>query len=863
MDQVQYIGPPSDASLKDIAAIAWRRKWIILLVVAASLGVTYYLHSRMKPLYRATAQMILTQPKQAAGNSPESSIAAPLVESPETQEEMIASDRMAQLTLAWLKNEALERKTTLADMGFPNEEDILRKFPQVVSVSIPKNTNLIEVTVTSHSPEQTSTLANAICKAFVAWKKDIARASLLESIQSMEIRARRAQRVLLAAEKRETQFKQRHRLVDVPTEQTATLNQYLQRDSEVKTLKQDQAAQNAKLRKLGTLLAEADTAIRSGEFVRNDAQVMDLQAQLEKLEIERANRALVIRPGFPGPDSLENLDARIQTIRERLTKQIQSTLDNKRPSLQAQGTLFEQFKQAQTDVVLTNAKLKAAATVRDQLKRATASLPATSLMHARLARDVELARKSYDALQVELNMRRTAVDTIGGNVQITSPAFPPSSPFEPNLQKNMLVGGLIGVGLACACALLFEHSDRRLRTVKDVRRMVGGPIIGTLPRMSRRQMRRLARGEASPPTLEAYGLARANLALAVRNAGQHDPWHRQVILITSAIPGEGKSITAAAMARSIARSGKSVILVDADMRRPAQNHIFNTAEPHGLADVLTGEMTLDEALVASDTENLSILHSGDPPRNPTELISLPQMAETISLLRSEADVVVVDAPACSSVADALLIAPHVDCILYVIGAGQAREEIVQDTTAALSAAAPKTMVYFVNRAPKDRGSHGYKYYYSYTRSKQHRRSYEQERLLTEGESDVRPEDAAPQGETGVVTEDRPTAPFGTGTLILEGKGTRLIGFEGPCAGQSFALNGAYITVGRKPENNIVLSQDSTVSRYHAHLAEENGRYVLYDDGSANGTFVNDAQISRQMLIPGDIVQFGSSKFRYE
>jgi Mrp family chromosome partitioning ATPase len=149
------------------------------------------------------------------------------------------------------------------------------------------------------------------------------------------------------------------------------------------------------------------------------------------------------------------------------------------------------------------------------------------------------------------------------------------------------------------------------------------------------------------------------------------------------------------------------------MRRPSQNRLFNTAEPVGLADVLANGLPLAEALVTSDTENLSILHSGMPVRNPTELISLPQMVETLEALRSEADVVIIDAPACAAMADALLIAPHVDCIFHVIGVGMVDEQLMAQTIAALNAAAPKTMVFFVNRTPKPSRGKSYSSYYSY------------------------------------------------------------------------------------------------------------------------------------------------------
>lgn len=92
---------------------------------------------------------------------------------------------------------------------------------------------------------------------------------------------------------------------------------------------------------------------------------------------------------------------------------------------------------------------------------------------------------------------------------------------------------------------------------------------------------------------------------------------------------------------------------------------------------------------------------------------------------------------------------------------------------------------------------------------------------------------------------------------------RLVGVEGPYAGQVFLLNNPVTFLGREPDKDIVLSADTTVSRNHARLVNEQGRFVLYDNGSANGTFVNGMRIAMQVLAPGDLVQFGASKFRFE
>ena len=176
----------------------------------------------------------------------------------------------------------------------------------------------------------------------------------------------------------------------------------------------------------------------------------------------------------------------------------------------------------------------------------------------------------------------------------------------------------------------------------------------------------------------------------------------RIILVTSTLPGEGKSMTSASLARALARSGKRVILVNADMRRPALDQSFPVSGSLGLADVLERRASLADALERSVEHNLLVLHSGQVTDSPTNLLSRPALAHLIHELRSAGCTVLIDTPASAVVGDALLLAPHADGILHVVGVGQVEEEILGRTTAALHAAAPGVLAYFVNRLPHER-----------------------------------------------------------------------------------------------------------------------------------------------------------------
>jgi len=706
MEPGLYSSMDSPVTVRDVIGVVWRRLWVIVLVTGAALGTAAYVSFTTPPRWRAEAQVILVQ-RTPAVLLPDQSSPRDLRETISTQVEMLRSYAMAIRTINYLKNKALEGAISEEMLRDLDPEKLVKN----LEVGSPEGTDIVQIRVAADSRAKAETIANAICEAFVEWKREVAQQSAADTVDTLEERVATARARLAEAERKVQEFKRTNRLVDVSAETQAAVEQYLKYDAEVVQAQQEVSVQEARVAELSRRLRTANQAIERGTGVRDDALVLALQQRLNALEMERANAALRIRPGYPGTGSLEELDAQIADVKKRLAAALQGTLDNRRPSLEGQANLSQQLTAAQLDLRNARARLAAATAARNRARTRTAQVPDATLEYARLAREAELAQTLYTTLQRNLSAARLDKDSASGNVQISQYAFVPEKPFEPNHPRNLLFGLAVGLALSFAVVLILEQADTRVRSVDDVRELVPGPVVGALPRWSQSELKELMAGGSAAPVEEAYSLARVNLSLALRQAANGDERLPKVVLVTSAMPGEGKSLTAAQMARSLARAGNRVILVDADLRRPAQNEIFGTAEPVGLADVILGRLSLDEALVAGDTENLTLLHSGTPDRNPTDLFSMPSLPRILEELRNMADMVIVDAPACAVVADALLLAPHVDCIMHVVSAGVAERPVVRDAAETLAAAGPKLMVFFVNRAPKDQSAAYLRYYY--------------------------------------------------------------------------------------------------------------------------------------------------------
>ena len=246
-----------------------------------------------------------------------------------------------------------------------------------------------------------------------------------------------------------------------------------------------------------------------------------------------------------------------------------------------------------------------------------------------------------------------------GNAQVVDLARVPTSPSSPNTKVNLIVAFVFGLALGAGIAFLLNLLDRRLRTVEEVEEIYGTRALATIPGQPQRGAGALHKG-----AVEQFQILRAGLSLLTPGRDA------RVALVTSAVPGEGKTTVAIGLARAAASAGQSAILVEADFKRPDLSNRLGIGEDEtGLSNaLLTGEDPF--SVLRSPVRgvpNLQVLTSGPHPPNPAALLRGPAMARVIEQLTADADLVVLDAPPLLPVADAqaLLDHPQVDVCVVV------------------------------------------------------------------------------------------------------------------------------------------------------------------------------------------------------
>jgi capsular exopolysaccharide synthesis family protein len=291
-------------------------------------------------------------------------------------------------------------------------------------------------------------------------------------------------------------------------------------------------------------------------------------------------------------------------------------------------------------------------------------------------------------------------------LSIITPASAPTSPSAPNTRLNLILGFLGGLALGFVLATLRTVLDTRIRGEADLRRVSEAPVLGGVSYDADATKRPLLTQTApQSPRAESYRQLRTNLQFA------HVSHDSKTVLVTSSIPGEGKSTTATNLAIALAQSGQTVALVDADLRRPMVDEYLGLERGAGLTTALIGEADLNDLMQPWGSDNLYVLTSGQVPPNPSELLGSARMKHLITRLESEFDAVVIDAPPLLPVTDAAVLAQQVGGVIVVVGALKVRTTDLEKALAALEMVEADLLGVVLNRLPA-KGPDAYAYNYS-------------------------------------------------------------------------------------------------------------------------------------------------------
>lgn len=385
----------------------------------------------------------------------------------------------------------------------------------------------------------------------------------------------------------------------------------------------------------------------------DDPVVGALAKRLAELEVERRAQQVELTEAHP---LMLNLQAQIREVQEKLLANYEAIAHGLKDH---EGSLSTRIQGYETSLK---------------------GLPAAERDLARLTRLARVNADIYTFLLQKHEEARIAQAATISSISVVDPALVPERAAKPQKKKNLLLGLVVGLMLGVGAAFFVDYLDDSIRDGDTASRLLGWPVLAVVPFIAARgpgrdapvlpedqdaAIRRTLVTHSEPKSIAAEGFRALRTSLHFARLGQD----KQVLLVTSALPGEGKSTISANLAVTIAQTGVKVLLIGCDLRKPTLHQMFAYPRTPGLSEVLIGDAGLDEALHRTQVEHLDCLGAGTTPPNPAELLNSPQMAALMVEVRRRYGVVILDAPPVLAVTDASILTAHSDTLLVVLAAG--------------------------------------------------------------------------------------------------------------------------------------------------------------------------------------------------
>lgn len=359
------------------------------------------------------------------------------------------------------------------------------------------------------------------------------------------------------------------------------------------------------------------------------------------------------------------------------------------------------------------------ADIRDSLKRGKEELKLIdeTINKAQSAQEMRAAQSRQSVLQQQMTRWQGTLGDLllqlqsgaANSLSVIEPGKVPSAPVGPNSLQNVILAVAIAFALSAGAALLLEFLDDTIKGADDVRHVLGMTPMASIARIETGDVpsdKLVVSRYPMSPAAESYRVLRANLQFKMGDK------RIRTLMVTSTVPMEGKSLTSANLATVLAHSGKRVLLVDADLRRPTIHHFFEVGNSAGLTTALSSStVDFSEIIHEEVLENLSVMTSGPLPPNPAELLSSNRMLELVRALSQRFDVVIFDTPPVMAVADATVLASAVDGALLVVDNNHTRKKLLRQSFDALLAVGTNVIGIVLNRVSIRGRESSYTYYY--------------------------------------------------------------------------------------------------------------------------------------------------------
>ncbi|MBD2197812.1 MULTISPECIES: GumC family protein [Calothrix] len=646
-----------------------KRRWPITAIVVSSVfGLTALVTFTQKPVYESQAKLLFNKQSGVSSLSGLSSQVGELsgltnFSNPvDTEAEVIRSNPIVQRTITSLN---LKDK-----QGKPLS---IEKFLKQLKLKTIRGTDVMQISYRSTNPQEAANVINSLMNYYLESNVRTNRAEARSAREFLNRQLPEVEKRVLNAEISLRRFKEQNRVVALEVEAKTGVEGLKDLLGEITKTQAGLADATTRAKALQSQISlNTEQAVEFSTLSQSPG-IQQVLTDYQKTEDELAVARTRYSEEHP---TIVNLDQKATALRSQLEGRVSQTIGTSE-FVPEQNLQIGELKQNLTEALVKSEVDRLAFTTRlatlqqvylDNKKRLDI-LPRLEQQQLKLQRQWQVAKVTYEQLMKQLQEVEVIENQNIGNSRIISDALVPDKPVSPIIPLNLGLGGVFAVLLGVGAALLLEALDKSIQTIEEVKGLLDYPLLGTIP-LAEKPKGSDGEGSAELPVLNnpyspesaAFEMLQANLSFSISDKTL------KVIVVSSSIPGEGKSFVAANLAVAAAQTGRRVLLIDADMRRPRQHKVWEQNNLIGLSNILVNQAelatTTKEALMTLD-----LVTAGTIPPNAAALLESKRMAAVIQEATSNYNFVIIDAPPLTAVADAQILGKLVDGILLVVRPG--------------------------------------------------------------------------------------------------------------------------------------------------------------------------------------------------
>jgi succinoglycan biosynthesis transport protein ExoP len=704
---------PREPHLYDYLLILRKHQWLILSFMLAVVTIVSIATFRMQPVYVADAKIEIDRENTNVLPFPGADSYDYMVDFDnfvETQARILTSETLALQTI---------RSSNLSDspefsnggtgseaiasgsLANQNRPPAIAAFLGSLSVRRIPNTRLMEVTYESTNPVQAARILNAHLESYKEHNLQGHYEATTLATTWLEGQLADLKRKVEKSENDRINYERQNQIWGVDDKQNMTTQRLLELNKDVTD------AENDTLKKRALYEYAESGALEAVPQIRDNPVLQEMQKRRADLSAQYVDGLNQYGPNFP---RMQRIQSQIKGMDDQITKE--------RKGIVVQ--LLSDYNQAKARQDLLTQRL-------DEQKAETNAMSEKYVQYNILKREAEANKLMYEGILTKLREAGISASLKSSNIRVIDPAMIPSSPARPARARNIALAFLVGLVGGVGLALLREYLDNTVKTPDDVETLARLPSLAVVPAFgtaaeSKKAVMlkgRSSNGHEKRIELVAQLLPKSQMSEAFRALrtalllSQPDQ-PPQVILVTSALPQEGKTTTAANLAVTLAQLGDKTVLVDADLRKPGIGRLLNlgSGKYAGLSSYLAGASSLDLVSVPHPAiPNLVAIPTGPLPPSPADLLSSHRLADAIAELRTKFKFVIVDSPPILAATDAVILSVQVDGVLLVVRSGETPKDAFTRSCDLLGSVKSRLLGVVLNAV--DAGAPDYYYSYRY------------------------------------------------------------------------------------------------------------------------------------------------------